>query len=330
MLKFYDRIVAEGKGFLFFSIFFAVLIRLVYYFSSDTSIVVDEGGYLWIPLIPIFSNSLYSLLASAAMVVLIAIVINQVNAEYAFIRRRTLLPSGVVILLFSCIPSEIVMSPYYIAALSMILIIGALFEASTSNFTQGSACKVAFYLAFGSLFAPLLILYFPIIWICMARVRGLSIKAFLASVFTAALIYIPTYCFFLFTNSFSEFYQPIDRVLSADFHLLPILEYSLSRLILLGMLLVLYLIIIIDNSINSFKDKIRVRTFSAVLTIIVSFSLLATLLLNVDSETPLFIGLAVGSLQIAHFFSLAEKKIVKILFLVYLLALLTFTLVELL
>lgn len=328
MLKFYDRNVAEGKGFLFFSIFFAVFIRLIYYFHADSSIVVDEGGYLWMPFISIFSNSLYSLLASAIMLVLIAVVVNQVNTEHAFIRRRTLLPSAIVILLFSCMPSELAMSPYYIAALSMMLIIGALFEANANNFSQSSACKITFHLALGSLFAPLLILYLPIIWICMMRVRCLSIKAFFASVFTAVLVYVPTFSFFLFTNNLAEFYRPFDSILNADLQSLPILDYSVSQFVVLGMLIGLYLIIMIDNSINSFKDKIRVRTFSAVLTIIVFFSLLLTILFRVDSETTLFIGLAAGSLQIAHFFSLAEKKIVKLLFVAYLLILLVFSLAE--
>lgn len=328
MLKFYDRNVAEGKGFLFFAVFFAVLIRLVYYFHFDTSIVVDEGGYLWAPLASILSNSLYSLLASAVMVVLIAIVINQVNTEHVFIRRRTLLPSAIVILLFSCMPSELAMSPYYIAALSMMLIIGALFEASANHFSQGSACKITFHLALGSLFAPLLILYLPVIWICMIRVRSLSVKAFLASVFTAALVYLPTYCYFLFTDNLTEFYRPFDNIFYADLDLLPILKYGVSDFVLLGLLLGLYLIIMIDNSINGFKDKIRVRTFSTVLTIIIFFSFLFTILLNVDSETATFIGLAAGALQVAHFFSLAEKKVVKILFVFYLLVLLGFSLVE--
>lgn len=327
MIKFYNRHIAEGKSFLIFSTFFAVLVRLIYFFHLDVSTIsVDEGGVLWTPLADLFSNPLYSLIASALMLIAIAAVVNYINAQHVFIRRRTLLPSAIVILLFSCMPSELMMSPYYIGALSMVIIIGALFESHSRSYKQLSACKITFHLMLGSLFAPILLLYLPVIWICMARVRSLSIKAFFASVFTVLIVYIPVFSFFLFTNNLDEFYRPFLVVSDVNWALLPVLEYNTIEFVLLGVLLSLYVLILLDNSVNSFKDKIRVRVFSATITIIVFFSFLFTLLLNIDSATTLFIGLAAGALQVGHFFSLAEKKITRFLFLGYLFFLIGFSL----
>lgn len=327
MIKFYDRHIVEGKGFLIFSVLFAVLVRFVYFFHLDASTIpVDEGGVLWMPLVDFFSNPLYSLVASALMLIVIASVVNYVNAQHVFIRKRTLLPSAIVILSFSCMPSDLAMSPYYVGALSMVAIIGALFESHSASYMQLSACKITFFLILGSLFIPILLLYLPVVWICMARIRGLSIKAFLASVFSVAIVYIPIYSYFLFTNNLDAFYRPFLAITNVDWASLPVLGYNTIQFVLLGTLLILYVLILLNNSVNSFKDKIRVRIFSATVTIIVLFSLVFTLLLNIDSATTLFIGLAAGSLQVGHFFSLAEKKATKILFFCYLFSFIGFSL----
>ncbi len=327
MIKFYDRHIAEGKSFLIFSTFFAVLVRLIYFFHLDASTIpVDEGGVLWTPLAILFSNPLYSLIASALMLIAIASVVNYVNAQHVFIRKRTLLPSAIVILLFSCMPSELTMSPYYIGALSMVVIIGALFESHSANYKQLSACKITFHLMLGSLFAPILLLYLPVVWVCMARVRSLSLKGFLASIFTVVIVYVPVFSYFLFTNNLDEFYRPFLVLANVDWTTLPVLDYSPVQFTLLGVVLLLYVLILLDNSVNSFKDKIRVRVFSAAVTIIVFFSFVFTLLLNIDSATTLFIGLAAGALQVGHFFSLAEKKITRFLFFGYLFFLIGFSL----
>lgn len=327
IFKFYDRTVAEGRSFLIFAILFAVVIRFVDYFHSDIVIMTVAGeGYFWKPLAPFFSNPLYSLLGSSVMVALIAGSVHYVNIKHAFIRRRTLLPPAVAILLFSCIPSELAMSPYYIAALCMVLIVNALFEAHSFGYRQGSAYKVTFYLTLGSLFAPILLLYLPILWICLMRVRSFSFKSFLASIFSLLVLYIPVFSYFFLTENIEGFLKPFIKLSNIDWSILPVLQYSILQYVILGVLALLFLMILIDNSVNSFKDKIRVRVFSAVLTIIVLFSFLCTLLLNIDTETTLFTGLAVGALQIAHFFSLAQKKVTAVIFLVCFLTLIAVSL----
>lgn len=318
IFRFYDRTVAEGKNFLIFAVILAVVIRLVYYLHADIAIpVVHEGGYLWDPLATFFSNRLYSLLGSSVMIALLSGTLYYINAKHAFIRRRTMLPSAIVVLLFSCSPTFVAMSPYYIAAFCMVLIVNTLFEAQTVAAKQWAAYKITFYLALGSLFAPILLIYLPILWICLIRVRSFNFKALLASLFAVFILYLPTFSYFFFVDDLDQFIKPFIDFANIDWTVSPIFSYSLLQLILLGAYVILFFMVVVDNSINSYKDKIRVRTFLAVLSIIILFSLLCTVFLNFECQSTLYIALVLGALQLAHFFSLAEKRITAIIFLIY-------------
>lgn len=317
-LKLYDRIVAEGKTFLVFAILFAIVIRLIYYISSPNTVTLLSGsGYLWFPLEPIFSITVYSLLASSVMVALIAGAVNHVNTKHAYIRRRTLLPPAVAILLFSCMPSAFIMSSGYIAALIMVMITNMIFKAYNWSGKQISAYEVVFYLALGSFFAPILLIYLPVIWICLICVRNFNFKSFLASLFSIFILYVPAFSYFYFTQNIQGFLKPYTDLFAVDWSSLPVLDYSPYQFICLGTLVFLFLLIWTDNSVNSFKDKIRIRNLSSALTSLTLFSFLCALFLNIEPQTTFYIGLAVGSLQIAHFFSLTQKKITAILFLLY-------------
>lgn len=330
IFKFYERTIAEGKNFLIFAILFAVVFRLIYYFNSGVVIpVVDHGGYLWQPIASFFADPIYSLLGSSFILVMIGAFIHFVNTKHAYIRRRTLLPPAITALLFSCTPALVAMSPYYIAALCMVLVVSVLFEAYNTGFKQGAAFKATFYLTLGSLFAPILLIYLPILWICLMRVRSFNFKSFLASIFAVVILYVPAFSYFFLVGEVDVFLKPFVEFGTIDWSLMPVLEYDAMHYVLLGSFVLLFLMVFMDNSINSFKDKIRVRTFSAVLTIIVLFSLLCTLLINFESQTTLYIALALGAFQLAHFFSLAQKKITAIVFLICLIFLIVISILSL-
>lgn len=320
LYQFFDKNIAKGNKFLIFSIVFAIAIRFAYFLKFDlVTIPTLIEGCLWSPIAPLFANPIYSVISSGIALMLIAFITGRINTIHSLIRRKTLLPSSIVILLFSCIPVHMVMSQLYIAVLVVLFVIHILFSGYGATFKQVTAFKAGFYLSFGSLFAPVLLIYFPVLWLCLFKVRCSGLKSFVASVLGFVLIYIPALAYFILTDSIDGFVESFIRIADVEWLALPVLAYSPIKFIALGLFSLLILTILFDNNINSFKDKIRVRNYLSVLTFLAVFSLLCGVLVNLDAALILSIGLAVSAFLIGHFFSLADTKPVVGVFYVLLL-----------
>lgn len=290
--------------------------RVVHFFYYSDHLSADKGiGYLWNPIAPFFETPLYSLIGSSVCVLIIAILINYINEKYVLIRKKTLLPSAIVILALSITPEQMVMSPAYIGVLTMLFVIASLFDAYNSGDAQRVIFLSSFYLGLGSLFEPFLLIYIPVLWICLLRLKSFGIKTLFASVFGLVVVLFPAFSFFfLIKGDANQFVEPL--MLFKDFDLMqaPILNYSLFSYLILGVIVVLTFIVLLDNSINSFKNKVKVRIFLAVLSILSIFSMLSVLILNVDTELFLYIALAIGSVLLGHFFALTSHKLIPYTF----------------
>lgn len=312
--KSYKNHIAEGKGILVFSIAFAAIMRLAYFFWDDTPVSGETSGYLWSPISIFFENSFYSLIASTVCVAGLALIAAQINAVYLLIRRRTILPSAIIILLFSCHPSFIIMSPEYIGAVIIIFLISLLFGAYNSGNKQIPSFAIGFFLALASLFSPVLLLSFPFLWVGLAIMRCFNFKAFLATILGIVIVYFPTFSVFLFLDKLELFYAPFVSVTIGQLADLPLLSFRIHEWIVMAFSIIILGVIISDNYINRHKDKIKIRAYLSLLTLIIFTSYLLFLLLNINPMMNLYIVLIVGGLLFAHFFALAENKSTVILF----------------
>ncbi len=308
---FYKKQIAEGKGFLVFAIIIAILIRSIHFFKFEgQTLQIEGGGPLWLPLASFFQNPLYSLICSTVFTMIIAFLINLINTQYALIRMKTLLPMGIVIIFFSFLPNHLIMSPAYIGTVALLISLNALFSAHGEEYNQTIVFKATSYLALGALFAPLLLLYLPVLWICFIRIRSFGFKAFLASLLSIIILYVPVFSYFLFIEkSMDVLNAPLSYFSSIDWSQMPVLSYGLLGYITLGVVVILITSILLNNSVNGFKDKIKIRVFLAVLSILCIFSVLCTLLLNTYSFLPLYLALATGSLLVSHLFALTSSKL---------------------
>ena len=316
LFRFYNKNITEGKSFLIFAAIVAVFFRGYHFFNTELILPgVDESGCLWQPLAFLFQNPLYSLIGSTIFMLVIALLINMMNTQHVLIRKKTLLPVGIAILLLSFIPQQLSMSPAYIGVVCILLAVNHLFSAHNEEISQMIVFKSSFYLALGSLFDPVLLFYFPVLWVCFIRIRSFGLKAFFASLFGIVLLYAPVFSYyFLIERNPARFMHPFEHVISTNWAKIPVLEYGLFNYIILGITVFLIVTILLDNSVNGFKNKIRIRVFLAVLSIISIFSVLCVLLLNISSVLPLYVALATGSLLIGHFFSLTSSKAFSVLF----------------
>ncbi|MFV0538341.1 MAG: hypothetical protein ACK5M3_13380 [Dysgonomonas sp.] len=319
-LRFYKSNIAEGRGILFFSILVAIVVRLIFYFSiKDTTSAVSDG-YLWQPLTPLLADPLISLIGSSTLVAGIALLVAHINTAHVLIRRRTMLPPSIIALLFSCHPMFMQMSPSYIAVLCMLFVINILFTAYNASEKAVGAFRVAFVLSLGSLFAPVMLVYIPLSWVALGIMRSLNFKSFLAAILGALIIYFPAFSFYIFSDQLDLFLKPFLSIL--DVNTLPLFQFDFILWGGLSFFLILLSLIIGDNYINSYKDKIKTRAFLSSLSFITITAILLLLLLNINPDVNLYIAIGVGSLLLSHFFALVERRGGAILFYIFILLLL--------
>lgn len=291
--------------------------RAIYFFSIDNSSIYTEelsGGYLWNPIFQLFVNPIVSLLASTACLALIVVILAHINTKYVLVRRKTSLHIAICILLFSSHPSMVFMNANYIAAIFMLTAISRMFGSYSTNRKSKSALEVSFILALGSMFSPSLLLFFPVFWIGLGLMRSFNFRAFFASLFSVFCVCFPAYAYFLFTNQIELFLSPF-HVFNADMlSQLPVLKFQYPDWIILGFVVVLLVIIFIYNYMTNYRDKIRVRALISSLNLIIVFSLVLLLFVNINIGNDLYVLLAVGTLLLTHFFALAEERWIVCLF----------------
>jgi hypothetical protein len=314
--KLYKNHVAGGKGILIFSILFAVFMRFIFITSSGTTSIETEGGYLWQFCKQFSSNILYSLIGSSIIVGIMALSATHINTDFVLIRRRTLLPPAMIILLFSCHPSILWISPAYVGVLFLFLIVSILFSVYNNDFVKPvAAFKIAFILSAGSLFTPVLLLYIPISWLALIVMRCFNFKSVLASLLGLFVIYFPVFSFYLFTDNLNGFLTPFITSLNVQKLMqFPFLNMNVVSPFFLIVAIIPLSIAITSSYINRYKDKIRNRAYLSLLTLLTVLSLLFFLFLNITPEVNLYISVGMGSLLISHFFALTEKKGTAILF----------------
>lgn len=316
--SFFDKQIVGGKGFLAFSIFVASIVRVLYLFYAEPINNEATGAWLWKALVPLFNNQLVSVLVGSIFLAVIALLVHNINVKFTLIRRKTLLPPAIVLLLFSCSPSFLIMSPLCIAVLTVLVVVNDLFEGYNSTTKQRIALRVTFQLSMGSLFVPIILIYIPILWLCLQKVRCFNFKAFLASIFGILLVYIPTTSIFLFSGEFTLFLEPFISLVSINWAQLPVLNYTPIKYIFIGILLILFFIIAANNHINRHKDKVSTRIYIYNLTNLVFFSILSALLINLNSGSFIAIAFSLGAILLGHFFALTEQKSIIILFFILL------------
>jgi hypothetical protein len=317
VLRFYKNNIAEGKAILIFSIVLAVAARLVFYLSAGASSVPVSDGYLWAPLTLLLQNPMLSLIGSSAAVAGLAILASHINTAHVLIRRRSVLPPAFILLFFSCHPAFMQLSPALLAALLVLYVISTLFATYNTNEKPVTACRVSFMLSLGSLFAPVLLVYIPFAWIMLAIMRSFNFKSLFASVFGFFIIYFPAFSFYLFTDDLSAFYKPFLSVYTLDSF--PFFRFDTISWGMLIFFVIFLGIIIGNNYIDRHKDKIRVRAFLFLLSFITILAILFFLFLNISPDVNLYVAIGTGTLLLAHFFALIERRSGVILFYIFML-----------
>ncbi|NDV77895.1 hypothetical protein [Dysgonomonas sp. 511] len=314
--KSYKNNVVEGKGILIFSIVFTLLIRVLYYFNVEQLFIPVTGvdGYLWDYIAPWVKSPLIAILGSCLLTAGLAFLAAHINTKYVLIRRRTLLPAAIMILVSNTNSAFILISPEHICGLMFFYVIAILFASYNTPDKQIYAFRSSFILALGSLFTPSMFIYIPLLWIYLGIMRSFNFRAFLASILSIVVIYVPVFSLFYFFGSVDDFTRPFILLQSVPFGELPFLNFTTFDWVVFVFSTALLVIILIDNYIHRHKDKIKIRMYLLLLDFIIISAATLFIFVNMNVLLNLYIILTAGALLLAHYFALAEQKATVLLF----------------
>lgn len=312
-----QRRIAKGKGLFAFSAVFAVLVRILYYYLSNDNYQAKQypdAGYLWQLIAPFFSEQIYSVLAATVSVALLALLCNYLDVRNVILREKSSLGPAFIILLFSSHVAFFEMSPYYIAMLLMLWAVNELFAAYHSDVKAIPTANISAVLALGSLFEPILAFYFVLFIVGFSMMHILDIKSLISALLGFAFVLVSAYFISIATNTELLFLRVFDG-LSIDALLqVPILSFGYFELVFALIAVLVFGWLCIHNYMTSYKDKIRTRVFISFLGIIQLFTMLGLCLLNYNYLMNIYIGITIGSILLAHYFTVTVQRIMIFVF----------------
>jgi hypothetical protein len=268
---------------------------------------------------PLFGDPLASLIGSSVIVIISALLVAHINTAHVLIKGRTMLPPAIIILLFSCHPAFMRMSPGYVSVLCLLFVINILFTVYNANEKPVCAFRVAFVLSLGSLFVPVMLVYIPLSWVALAIMRCLNFKSFFAAISGVLIIYFPVFSFYIFSDHLDLFLKPYLPI--QDLNTFPFLQFDGILWGGLSFFTILLGLIVGSNYINSYKDKVKVRAYLSLLSFITVTAILLFLFLDINPDINLYIAVGTGSLLLSHFFALMDRKSGAVLFYIFILLL---------
>ncbi|NDV69760.1 hypothetical protein [Dysgonomonas sp. 25] len=312
--------IAAGKGIFTASVVFAVIVRVLFFLYGDYQGCDYTGaGYLWNAIAPLFDNLLLSMATNVLIVAFICGLISFINSKFILIREKTSLPEAFIVLFLSSHPYFLVTSPYLIAVIFLIGVTYHLFNTYNAPGKPLVSTNIVFELLLASLFVSQILLFFPIFLIGLGIMRNLTFKSFLATLLTIVVTYFPILTYYFATGNMEGFYRPF-----LDFSLdrlsqMPFFGFTTINWVICGIIVAVIIFLFIYNYLNSYKDKILVRIYLNFLGILLSFSVLYCVLLNIHGQMNMLVAFFPASFLLAHYYALSRSRVTLLVFILFIL-----------
>jgi hypothetical protein len=238
-----------------------------------------------------------------------------INSIFSIIRRRTLLPAFFYLLLTGWNPIFSYDLTGSIATLLTILNYWFLFTAYQKSDSQLNAFNISLILVLCSFFQPQLLLFFPLFWIGFYWFQSFNLRVFLASLMGIVAVYWIIFAWSIYLDD----RQILIAMLPKQEKILFINEFYLSDYERISFGIILFILIFsgFNLFILSISEKVKTVSFLKYMYVSSFIFLLLALAQNEYRsywESVLYIPV---SLIFAHYFTLANKLIVKILMLLF-------------
>jgi hypothetical protein len=256
---------------------------------------------------------------STLIQLIIALCLLNLNHVFSIIRRRTLLPALFYFLLAGCNPifdldwksstiALVMMGNYYF-----------LFATYQRPDLRLNALNISLLLALGSFLRPSLLLFFPLFWFGFYWFRSFNWRVFLASLVGIVIVYQFIFAWCIYQGEWESFFSFLPKPKEIFFINKP--DFSLYEWISLGIIGIVYIFSGIHLFMSGISEKIRTVS---ILKYLYVFSFFLFFMALVQSEYRSFwelIAYISMALVSAHYFTQANRLSVKILMLVFILAL---------
>ncbi|GAB6012580.1 hypothetical protein [Viscerimonas tarda] len=306
MIKRYRKYIAENRGLIYLSTFLVVLLRLGLLFATADS-VPEEGDFIPENLDLPFESRYVLFICSLLFTIGIGLQLTHLNIKYALIRGKTSLPYVFALFLLSSSPGLICAISPYIGIVAVLWSVNILFSSYQEPKASKQAFGIGVILALASFAIPSLLIYLIVFWVGFSVMRSFSFKVFLASLFAVVMVYWPVFLYLFFVREQDD---ALSYFVSGwnNFFDFSILEMDIKSVIILLVCAATAIIILINNHLSEFKDKIQVRANFAFLRFMLLFSALIYLLFSQHFPHNWAIAIVIAGFILSHFFALANKK----------------------
>ncbi|GHT60869.1 hypothetical protein FACS189451_01730 [Bacteroidia bacterium] len=261
-----------------------------------------------------------NLWVSTLLQIILALSLLNLNNIFTIIRRRTLLPALFYLILVGCNPVFDLDWKGALVALLMMINYLFLFHTYQKPDSQLNALNISLLLVLGSLLWPQFLLFFPVFWLGFYWFRSFNLRVFLASLVGIIVVYLIIYAWSVYRDDWWMFldYLPKPEEIFA------IHEPNLSNYewISLGIIFLASIFAGFNLFVSNISEK--VRTVS-ILKYMYITSFLIFFMAFVQSEYRSIwesVGYISIALILAHYFTLTNRLYIKILMLVFILAML--------
>ena len=264
--------------------------------------------FLWTISTPQLWTNIGSLLSFGIATYLIV----ETDTKFALIRTRTSLPASLFLLFYAATPFLHTWNVELLLPILFICMLYSLFQSYESPHASTSIFHAFFWMGLSSLIVPCFAWIAPLIYIHMINLRSPEGKTFFAGIIGFTLPYWFLFGYYLYTDQITSFYPIVSRLIQFD----PI-DYTtihISRYILWGTIVILWIIYSIPYLQTAYKDKVQTRIL---LQVILFMGIWINILIalqpsHIDALLPLSIIPMV--FMGGHLFPLTFTRFTRILF----------------
>ena len=246
------------------------------------------------------------------LIVITCILLLVMNNSFSIIRNKTLLPC-LFYTLFLVTDTDIFFSfSGNVVTLVIVLVFFQLFKFYQKTRTNEEAFNIGFIVAIGSLLAPRILLFVPVIWIGFSFFKVNSIKVYLASIMGILTPYWLVFFWLVYKGNLQDFLTPFQNLFG--YNPGTVLHFETSGWIRMIFTVFITILAIINFQLHNFMDKIRSRIiFYFLFTIMVIVGILLSLGIVPLNEYG-GIYFLIAALFASHYFSTANSRINTIFF----------------
>ena len=267
-------------------------------------------------------NLILNSLLALFLVLFMALLIQQINTRYNFIRMRTVLPAPLFIIIIGGLTSLHTLHPVYFGAVFLLIAIYRSFSAFDQAKPYSAAFDTGFLIGLGSIFYFNLIIIFPAFFIGISILsRNYTWRPFVLAImgFILPFLFVAAYAFF--TDQLIVFFNNIIQSFSTNSGQF---RFSIAQIVFIGYLITLTIFGSIKIIQQFDTKKVSTRKYFLVFFIIFILSVSGYLLVPAISREMLIIMCIPLTLLITNFFVFLKSRLLgEILFAVLLLIVIT-------